>query len=167
MQNSAWNELLRLIPPDQQSNLVLTTASGIELALQGVIRAEQEFVVVRGRQTCTTEGGGIFFIPFDQVLFLGFQRQVKEAEVRRWFGEVGADTVEEDQPALDVEPEAVATRDAPPTQADAPAPPPAAAPKPGPTAAPGSARRPLGATNKAALLERLRSRRCDSNPASP
>jgi hypothetical protein len=166
MQSSAWNELLRRIPASQYNNLMLTTASGIEIALQAVVRAEKEFLVVRGRQTGTTEGGGFFFIPFDQVLFLGFQRLVQETEVRSWFGDtMDVQRVEENQPTSAQETVPVAADTPNPSQAERAAPPTGEIPRPSTTPAPESAKsRPMGATNKAALLERLRSRRSDSNP---
>ena len=145
MQNRAWMALLRLVTPTHQENLVLTTNSGLEIAVQTVIRTEDEYVVVRGRQTGTTEGGGVFFVPYDQIHFLGFQKPVREMDIRALYGEVvAAEASAEDKPA---EAEGAAT---PPAEPAAATPPVNGAANPTPLP---------GSTSKAALLERLRSRR--------
>src|SRR5260370_35144676 len=87
MQASAWMALLRLVPPAHHNNLMLTIANGTEMAVNSIVRAEKEYLVIRGRLTGTTEGGGFFFVPFDQIKYLGFQRPGKEAEVRAMDGE--------------------------------------------------------------------------------
>jgi hypothetical protein len=143
--------LLRLVTPTQRDNLVLTTSSGLEIAVQTVIRAENEYVVVRGRQTRTADGGGVFFVPYDQIHFMGFQKPVKEMDIRALYGEVVSPEASQETP-----PE---TEPAPPAEAVPPpsAEPAAAPPAPVPGAA-GTTPRP-GSPNKAVLLERLRSRR--------
>ncbi len=169
MQSTAWIALLRLIPPEQQENIVLTTANNTDIAVQSVIRAERDFLVLRGRLTGTTEGGGFFFLPYDQIVYLGFQRPWKEAEVRAMFGEIepAAAAGETSSPA-----EAAAAPPADEPDA-APAPHPAEAGKPAanggsaPQTSRGSSPKIRGGIpNKAALLEKLRSRRSEgSNPA--
>ena len=170
MQSGGWIALLRLIPPAQQENLVFTTTSGSEIAIQGVVRTEPDYMVVRGRLTGTTDGGGFFFLPYDQIHFVGFQKPLKEADVRAMFGEkVFQDIVRQETSAAPPPPVAEA---APTAEAmAAPAPPPPAKtsdsgvrPGVGTPAAPEP--RP-GATNKAALLERLRSRRSEAGLIAP
>lgn len=162
MQNTAWIALLRLIPPAQQENIVLTTSNNTDIAVQSVIRAEKDFLVLRGRLTGTTEGGGFFFLPYDQIVYLGFQRPWKEAEVRAMFGEiepaaVAAETASPDEAAA-----------APPAEEPAPASRAPEAGKPGAHASPAaqtsrgsSPKIRDGVPNKAALLEKLRSRRSE------
>ncbi len=171
MQNSAWIALLRLIPPAQQENIVLTTSNKTDIAVQSVIRAERDYLVLRGRLTGTTEGGGFFFLPYDQIVYLGFQRPWKEAEIRAIFGETEASSAATDAPttaesaAPPIEepasgPEAVLT--APAAEVN----PPAADGNPAPQTSRGSSPKiRAGVPNKAALLEKLRSRRSEGgNP---
>jgi hypothetical protein len=172
MQSGGWIALLRLIPPAQQENLVLTTTSGNEIAIQGVVRTEPDYMVIRGRLTGTTEGGGFFFMPYDQIHYLGFQKPLKEADVRAMFGEkVFQDYIRQEAPAEAAAPPVA--EPAPPPQPAAPAIPAPAPAKPGdsdarprPSGVAGPEPRP-SATNKAALLERLRSRRSESGMTSP
>ena len=62
MQSAAWAELLRLIPPALRENLSLTTSTGAEIALQNIVRADRDYLVIRGRVTGTTDGIGLFII---------------------------------------------------------------------------------------------------------
>jgi hypothetical protein len=171
MQSGGWIALLRLIPPAQQENLIFTTTSGNEIAIQGVVRTEPDYMVVRGRLTGTTDGGGFFFLPYDQIHFVGFLKPLKEADIRAMFGEkVFQDIVRQETSPSAPPPPAAEPAPAPEATA-APVPPPPAktgdsgvAPRPSAPATPES--RP-GATNKAALLERLRSRRSEAGMITP
>lgn len=176
MQNSAWIALLRLIPPAQQDNVVLTTSNNTDIAVQAVLRAETDYLVIRGRQTGTTEGGGFFFLPYDQIVYLGFQRPWKEAEIRAMFGEIVAPAKTEadqsaplaesaaanDEPAAATSPAELAPPPTPEVKKPGGDSSPAARPdkRSGPSAQPSS-------TNKAALLEKLRSRRSEGGSPPP
>ncbi len=149
MQGSSWSAFLERVPPEQLDNLLFITNNGTGIAIKGVVRTESDYVVVRGRLLgAAEEGGGFFFVPYDQINFVGFQRQVKEAVIHSMYDghaapaklatatkpdeAVGLETVLGPQPG-----------GAPSPSADSDV---AGAPRP---AAPG----------KAALLERLRARR--------
>jgi hypothetical protein len=172
MQSGGWIALLRLVPPAQQGNLVLTTTCGSEIAIQGVVRTEPDYMVVRGRLTGTTEGGGFFFLPYDQIHFMGFLKPLKEADIRAMFGEKAFQEISR-QETHDEAPAPADAEPVPPPEVPAPAapaPPPAktgdSAVPPRPAGLASPELRP-GTTNKAALLERLRSRRSDSGMATP
>lgn len=146
MQASAWTALLRLIPAALRENLVLRTNNGTEVIIQGIMRLEPDYLVVRGRLTgMTEEGGGFFFIPYDQINYLTFHKMVREADVLGLF------------PGSEAE------------AAPAPAPTPLAADasdQTGLLTRPSELARPAAPAGKAALLERLRARRptTDTNP---
>jgi hypothetical protein len=161
MQSAAWAELLRLIPPALRENLSLTTSTGAEIALQNIVRADRDYVVIRGRVTGTTDGIGLFIIPFDRLSHLTFQKSVSEADVRALFEGTG---------------QSPATQSLTPTETAKPPPPNSTPGSPveqnvGPhpsqpnSADSGDPRSP--AVDKAALLERLRNRRPVTPPAKP
>lgn len=82
MRNSAWAELLERIPPHHKENLLITMTNDRELAIQGVLRMEEDYMVIRGRLMGSSDiGGGYFFVPWDQIVYLGFLRPVSEVEV--------------------------------------------------------------------------------------
>ena len=161
MNSAAWISLFKRIPLAQHDKLSLVTTIGIELNIQNLMRLEEEYAVIRGRLAGTTDAGRLYFIPYDQINYLGVLRAVKEAEVEAMFGPgsllpIASATPGQDQnaPAL-VTPAAAAEPQTPEptpdpeavTSADevTPAPEP---PKSGFRAIP----------DKAALLERLRLR---------
>jgi hypothetical protein len=157
MQTGAWIALLHQIPKTQHDNLVFTTVAGIEIVVQAVHRIDADYILVRGRQTgVMAEGGGFFFIPYDRILFLGFQKPVKESVIRGIYGDSST-----------AEPVAEVVAEAPPPTAEVAAPQEAPAVEAVPAAtpvaaAPTDAAKP-GIGNKAELLERLRARRGEAS----
>jgi len=147
MQGSSWSAFLERVPPEQLDNLLFITNNGTGIAIKGVVRTESDYVVVRGRLLgAAEEGGGFFFVPYDQINFVGFQRQVKEAVIHSMYdghapaAKLATPTKPDEAVGLETAlPPAVGST--PSGDSDV-----AGAPRP---AAPG----------KAALLERLRARR--------
>jgi hypothetical protein len=80
MQNAAWIGLFRRLPPDQHHNLMLVTTIGTEIAIQNILRIEDDFVAIRGRLAGSSDTGRVFFVPFTQINFAGFQKALKEEE---------------------------------------------------------------------------------------
>jgi hypothetical protein len=87
MQNHDWIDLLRLIPSDHHNPLVLTTISGMDLIVETILRTELTYLVFRGRISGSTDEGRVFFLPYRQIDFLQINRQVKEVEIRKMYGE--------------------------------------------------------------------------------
>jgi|SRR5262245_42653057 len=152
MENPSWVALLRRIPPEQQFNLMLVTNNGLEMSILSVLRVEEDFVVLRARMA-GTDLGRTLFLPYDRITYLGFQKPIKEIEVRAMFGEMPP----EPQPTAELKPEEPAPASGP-SEPQATAPP--ASPPPSHPASPAearsSARVPL--PSKSAILERLRAR---------
>jgi hypothetical protein len=152
MQAAAWIQLLRLVPETHQNNLLLGVANGSEIAIQAICRMDPDYLLVRGRLTGTTDGGGVFLVPFDQIIFLGFQRQVEPATLQAMFGSSF-------EPAPSVE---VPAQETPQPQAVAELPP-STPPAPAPVVAIPSAPAPVA--GKVDLLERWRSQRAKQTPS--
>jgi hypothetical protein len=165
MQSSAWIALLRRIPPDQQDTLAIMTTVGIEINLQAILRLEGDYVVIRGRLAGTTDTGRVFFVPFGQINYLGFTREVREPQIRALYGEAPA-AAEMAEPKLEVANRAPSPPEPAEREAPAPAPPPRA-PEPSlpsePPQPPGSLKIP----RKSGLLERLRARALAGNNPRP
>ena len=87
MQSSPWIALLKKLPPEQHHHLMLLTASGIEIALQAILQIEGEALVFKGRLSGSQDAGRLFYVPYDRIDFLGFNRTVGEDEFRAWYGE--------------------------------------------------------------------------------
>jgi hypothetical protein len=148
--------LLEKLPPEQLENLLFITSNGNGIAVKGVLRAENEYVVVRGRLLgVAEEGGGFFFVPYDQINYVGFQRQIKETVILSMYdGKAPANKLA-----------------SPPRPEGADGPRAESAPPPTPAGAPDSdsagTARPAAAPGKAALLERLRARRSSDEMPRP
>jgi hypothetical protein len=99
MQSSAWVELLRQVPEKLHQNLLVMTAVGNEIAVQDIVRLEPEYVVIRGRLAGTSDLGRAFFVPFDRVIYIGFQKPVSQTELYGMYGAVPPDRKPELQPA--------------------------------------------------------------------
>ncbi|MBI1918609.1 MAG: hypothetical protein HYS12_28280 [Planctomycetes bacterium] len=128
MQSTPWIALLKKIPAEQQNQLMLVTTSGIEVAIQVILVLEGECLVFKGRLSGSQDAGRLFYVPFDRIDYVGFNRVVSEDEFKSWYGDT---------------PAASANKTDTPANGSSPANGPAS-------------RTPL--PNRAALLERIRSR---------
>jgi hypothetical protein len=157
MQSATWIALFQRIPAEQRANLLIITTNQDELAVAEIVRLEADYIAIRGRQTGVAEvGGGFYFIPYDRIIYLGFQKPVKEADIRKMY-ETGADGAAPLPGALPTLEPAVTL----PAEALPPPPTEPATPEP-----PKSGERPVGSA-KAALLERLRARRASGGANRP
>jgi hypothetical protein len=86
MQSSAWASLLRHIPAEQHDQYMLVTVSGTEIAIQGLLRIEEECVALKGRLAGSQEAGRVFFVPYAQIDYFGTQKPVKDSEFNDLFG---------------------------------------------------------------------------------
>jgi hypothetical protein len=165
MQNSAWIVLLRRIPPDLHNTLAIVTTIGIEINIQTLVRIEDDHVVIRGRLAGTTDTGRAFFVPYDQINYLGIVKEMKEPQVRALYGEAPpAEEVEQKTDAVSTEsavaqPSATEAMPVPVPPPEPEATPPAEPPKPAPQ---------LKIPRKSGVLERLRARaQLGKSPAPP
>lgn len=85
MQSFAWEVLLSHFPPQVYQRLMLVTRGGTEFAVQSILRIDHEFMAIKGRVAGSQDAGRLFFVPFDQVDYFGFQDVVKETEFHELF----------------------------------------------------------------------------------
>jgi hypothetical protein len=104
MQSAAWVSLIRQIPETHHEKLMLVTTAGIEISINSFVVLGEEFVLLRGRLSGTTDTGRAFFLPYNQINYLGFQVPIHEGELRRFMG-APAPTVQAAAPAPEVVPE--------------------------------------------------------------
>jgi hypothetical protein len=67
---------------------MLVTGSGIEIAIQGILRIDHQFVAIKGRLAGSQDAGRVFFIPFNQIDYIGFQLPLKDSEFRAMFDDL-------------------------------------------------------------------------------
>jgi len=85
MQSISWAALLRHFPVTFQEGLVVKTLNGTEIAVQSILRIDQEFFAVKGRLAGTQDVGRIFFVPYSQVDHLGYQKELPDSEFKSIF----------------------------------------------------------------------------------
>jgi hypothetical protein len=86
MQDKGWATLLKFIPAERHDGLMLVTRGGTEIAIQSILRVDQQFMALKGRLAGSQDTGRLFFIPFSQLDYLGFQKSVREDEFHELFG---------------------------------------------------------------------------------
>jgi hypothetical protein len=87
MHSGAWITLLKRIPLAHHNILTVRTSGGTEVNIQSILRLDTEFAVIRGRLAATTETGRVYFIPYDQIDYVGYLKEVKVEQIRDMFGE--------------------------------------------------------------------------------
>jgi hypothetical protein len=98
MHSNAWVELLRQVPEKLHQNLLVMTAVGNEIAVQDIVQLGPEYVVIRGRLAGTSDLGRAFFVPFDRIIYIGFQKAVPPTELYGMYGAVPPAPKPEPQP---------------------------------------------------------------------
>jgi hypothetical protein len=116
MQTEVWKALLRRVPPEQNDNLMLMTAQGTEVNVQVVLQLGDDFLVVRGRIAGSNDGGRVFFLPYEHLDHVGFQKPVNDAVLQTAFDITPPPAVE--TPAASPTPEPEPAAPAPPEAAE-------------------------------------------------
>lgn len=86
MTSAEWIDMFRLIPEAEHGKLMIVLRNGIELCVDTLIRYEDSFLVLRGRQGGTVEESRGFFVPYDQMLCLRLDRILHVEEIEEFFG---------------------------------------------------------------------------------
>src|SRR5262245_3071259 len=90
MQGPAWVALLRRIPPAIHNRLIAVMTTGTAIWLQDSVRLERDYAAVRGRMAGTQETGRVLILPFDQITYLAFAKNMTEPEIQTVLGKPGA-----------------------------------------------------------------------------
>ncbi|HWG46718.1 MAG TPA: hypothetical protein VN688_28405 [Gemmataceae bacterium] len=147
MHSAAWVKLFQHIPLSEQAKLMLVTATGMEISIQCFLRIDPDCLALKGRLAGSQDAGRVFFIPYANIDYFGFQQPVKESDFHELFGNLELPNADADA--------------APAVLAPPPVVPPTAAPvASNPTPA---LRNPL--TIKSSVLEKFRSR-TGTNPGT-
>ncbi len=99
MQSTHWISLLKKLPAEVHNQLSVVTVGGTEVILQAILQLEGECLVFKGRLAASQDTGRVFFVPYDQIDYIGFTRLVGEDEFRAWFGDAPAQAPAAEKPA--------------------------------------------------------------------
>ena len=76
-----WPKVFRSFRPEDYKLLVVTTATGLEVAVQDLSRVEEDLVMIRGRISGTADNGRLFILPYEQLSNVYVNRFVRTEEV--------------------------------------------------------------------------------------
>ncbi|CAN5455083.1 hypothetical protein BH10PLA2_BH10PLA2_13120 [soil metagenome] len=86
MQSAAWIAIFNRIPREHHEILMLVTSIGIEINIRNIQLLEPDYVVIRGRLGGTTDAGRVFFVPYDQINYITFNKEIKEDQIADMLG---------------------------------------------------------------------------------
>lgn len=87
MLSTPWIALLKKLPAEHHNQLMLVTTSGVEMSVQMIMVLEGECLIFKGRLSGCQDAGRLFYVPYDRIDYIGFNRSVTEDEARGWHGE--------------------------------------------------------------------------------
>lgn len=87
MRKEDIHDIVRRIPPHDQTATVLVMKNGSSLTAESIARMEPQYLVMRGREGGTGDDGRGFFVPYDDICFIKIDRVVKVSELKRMYGE--------------------------------------------------------------------------------
>lgn len=85
MQSQVWTAVLRHIPAEQHNQYMLVTSGGAEIAIQSLLRLEEQFAIVKGRLSGSQDAGRVFFIPYANIDYVGTSQPVKDVDFNAVF----------------------------------------------------------------------------------
>ena len=88
-------EMFAKIPEGMHPQVNLILRNGFCLAVSTVARYEDTYVVFSGREGGTSDEGRGFFVPYDEISYVRIERAVRVGELKRMFGEMGYEDMED------------------------------------------------------------------------
>jgi hypothetical protein len=76
-----WSTVFNSFRPEDHKFLVVSTANGLEVAVQEISRVETGLVIIRGRISGTADSGRLFLLPYSQLSSVYVNRIVRSEEV--------------------------------------------------------------------------------------
>jgi len=83
-------DLFHRLPDNDLSKMHLVMQAGLNVCIDCVMRMEPHYAVVRGREAGNQDDGRLFFVPFEQIVYIRLERNVKAAEVEEWYRDLPA-----------------------------------------------------------------------------
>jgi hypothetical protein len=80
-------DVLEKIPAEDMTKTVLSLRGIAAITIDTILRKEDDYLVLRGREAGTNDDGRVFFIPYEDILFIKIDRIMKIEEVKRMYGE--------------------------------------------------------------------------------
>jgi hypothetical protein len=108
MQKDVCVDMFKRIPEETHAQVNLVIRNCFVVSVEVVVRFEETYMVVRGREGGTTDEGRGFFVPYEEISYLRIERPVRVGELKSWYGEMGHIDAE-DRLSAPQKPDAAAT----------------------------------------------------------
>lgn len=88
MQASEWTKLISSIPDDCWEGMFLELNTGMNLAVQRVMKYTDEYILLRGRVGGTDEEDRLFIVPYESLMMVMFTRSMDDEKIISIFGDI-------------------------------------------------------------------------------
>jgi hypothetical protein len=79
-------ETIQKLGAEDRTKIMLVLRNGIGIIVDNLFRTEPEYLVIRGRETGSTDENRGFFLPYEEVVYLKLDRSVKLTDLQRMYG---------------------------------------------------------------------------------
>ncbi len=80
-------DLIRRVPAEDHTKLVLVLSTGTSVNLDMIARVEPNYIAIRGREAGSNDEGRGFFIPFETIALIKLEKPVRLNEFRAMYNE--------------------------------------------------------------------------------
>jgi len=80
-------DLFKKIPEHYHAQVNLILRGQGMITVDCVVRFEQHYLVLRGREQGSTDEGRAFFVPYEEIAYFRIERVLKLSELKRMYGE--------------------------------------------------------------------------------
>jgi len=88
-------ELFSKIPEHYHAQVNLILRGQGMITVDCVVRFEEHYIVLRGREQGSTDEGRAFFVPYEELAYFRIERVLKLSELKRMYGETGYEDTED------------------------------------------------------------------------
>ena len=82
-------DMFKRIPQEAHAQINLVLRNCFVVSVDIVVRFEEGYLVIRGREGGTTDEGRAFFIPYEEISYIRLERVVRVGELKSMYGETG------------------------------------------------------------------------------
>ncbi len=89
MQREDCQDLFKRIPDRYHAQVNLILRGQGMITVDTVVRFEPSYLVLRGRESGTSDENRAFFVPYEEIAYLRVERALKISDLKKMFGETG------------------------------------------------------------------------------
>jgi hypothetical protein len=87
MRREDFVNLFERLPIEEHARTQIVMRANVNISVDTLIRLEEAYAVIRGREAGNQDEGRAFFVPYDEVSCIKLERVVQSVELERWFSD--------------------------------------------------------------------------------